>query len=166
MDTRLASRVDPSDVVQETLARAHRLLPDYLRNRPLPFFAWLRQLAWERLVDLHRHHVRAGRRSTSRELSAGNLLSDQSAVELAERLVASGTGPERALLRKELVRRVQAALAELADKDREVLLLRYVEQLSSRETAAILGISEDAGIKRHVRALTRLRALLVEGGEE
>src|SRR5690348_12164018 len=59
MDHRLAARVDPSDIVQETMLEAVQKLSDYLRRRPLPFYPWLRQLAWERLIDLHRRHVRA-----------------------------------------------------------------------------------------------------------
>src|SRR3954463_5256867 len=65
-DPRLAARVDPSDVVQETLADAACKLDGYLRNRPLPFYPWLRRLAQERLAALHRQHVRAKRRSVSR----------------------------------------------------------------------------------------------------
>src|SRR5689334_9707326 len=53
LDRRLAARVDPSDVVQEALADAARRLPAYLRERPLPFYPWLRQLALERLIELH-----------------------------------------------------------------------------------------------------------------
>ena len=43
LDRRLAARVDPSDIVQESLAAANQRLSDYLRDRPLPFYAWLRQ---------------------------------------------------------------------------------------------------------------------------
>ena len=46
MDRRLVARVDPSDVVQDVLAVATRDLSDYLRTRPMPFYAWLRKLAW------------------------------------------------------------------------------------------------------------------------
>src|SRR5215831_17317260 len=67
MDRRLAARIDPSDVVQEALADAAGKLTDYLRRRPLPFYPWLRRLAWERLLALHRRHVRAGCRSVARE---------------------------------------------------------------------------------------------------
>ena len=49
LDRRLASRLDPSDLVQETLADAARRLPDYLRNQPVPFYAWPFRLAVDRL---------------------------------------------------------------------------------------------------------------------
>src|SRR5579864_1594837 len=84
MDRRLAGRVDPSDLVQEALMDAHRKLSDYIRKRPLPFYAWLRRLAWERLVQLHRRHLQAGRRSVLREEQPP--LPDESAVALVERL--------------------------------------------------------------------------------
>jgi RNA polymerase sigma-70 factor (ECF subfamily) len=57
IDRRLAARVDPSDLVQEVLMDAHEKLSDYLRKRPLPFYPWLRPLACERLVRLHRRHL-------------------------------------------------------------------------------------------------------------
>ena len=68
LDRRVAARVDPSDLVQETLAEAAARLSDYLRRRPLPFYPWLRQIAWDRLVEAHRRHLRAGRRSVAREV--------------------------------------------------------------------------------------------------
>ena len=63
LDARIAARVDPSDVIQETLAVAHRQLSEYLPKRPLPFYLWLRRIACDRLADLHRRHFRAKRRS-------------------------------------------------------------------------------------------------------
>src|ERR1700722_18884284 len=59
MDPRLAARVDPSDVVQESLVEAAERLPDYIEERPLPFYPWLWQIALERLIDLQRRHVRS-----------------------------------------------------------------------------------------------------------
>jgi WD40 repeat protein/serine/threonine protein kinase len=67
LDRRLAARVDPSDIVQESLAEAHQRLTDYLRDRPLPFYAWLRQFAWERVAKQYERHVRVQRRSVTRE---------------------------------------------------------------------------------------------------
>src|SRR6516225_12117126 len=83
LDRRLAARVDPSDVVQEALDDAARKLDGYLRQRPLPFYPWLRRLAWERLVKLHRRHLRAHRRSVGREEPGLLALPDESALELA-----------------------------------------------------------------------------------
>src|SRR6476619_211078 len=57
LDRRLAPRVDPSDVVQEALADAAARLDDYLRDRPLPYYPWLRRLAWIRLDRIHRRHT-------------------------------------------------------------------------------------------------------------
>jgi RNA polymerase sigma-70 factor (ECF subfamily) len=162
MDRRLAARIDPSDVVQEALADAAGKLTDYLRRRPLPFYPWLRRLAWERLVALHRRHVRAGCRSVAREEPGGLALPDESAVALARRLIAPGPGPSNDLLRREAVERVRAALAQLGQADREVLVLRYLEGLSNADLAATLEISEGAVKMRHLRALERLHGLLAD----
>jgi RNA polymerase sigma-70 factor (ECF subfamily) len=167
MDRRLVARFDPSDVVQETLAEAARKLSDYLRRRPLPFYPWLRQLAWQRLVRLKRRHIRAQKRSVTREEPWETALPDESALALAGGLVGSGTSPSRHVLRAELRAQVQAALARLPERDRELLVLRYLEQLSNAEIVAVLGISEGAVKMRHVRALERLRTLLDESlGED
>jgi RNA polymerase sigma-70 factor (ECF subfamily) len=160
MDRRLAARVDPSDVVQEALAAAAAKLSDYLRRRPLPFYPWLRRLAWERLVKLHRRHIRAHIRSVAREDAGLPALPDESALELARRLIDPGTSPSHRLVREELRERVQAAVAKLNAVDREVLVMRYLEQLANAEIGSALGISEGAVKMRHLRALERLRGLL------
>jgi RNA polymerase sigma-70 factor (ECF subfamily) len=165
LDRRLAARVDPSDVVQETLADAARNLADYLRERPIPFYPWLRRLAWERLVKLHRRHVGTRLRSVTREEAGVLGLPDESALELASRVAGSGTSPSRHLARAEEQARVQAALAQLTEREREVLVMRYLEQLSTREIAAALGVREGAVRARHLRALEHLRRLLAEPGE-
>jgi RNA polymerase sigma-70 factor (ECF subfamily) len=162
LDRRLAARIDPSDVVQEVLAEANRKMDRYLRDRPAPFFAWLRQLAWEHLATLHRRHVRAHKRSVRREEQGMLELPEDSAAELAGRLAASSTSPSQRLVRAEVRQRLQRALQELPERDREVLVLRQLEQLSVAETAEVLGISPGAVKVRHVRALQRLRALLDE----
>ena len=157
---RLAARVDPSDVVQEVLTEANDKLDRYLRERPLPFYPWLRELAAEHLVTLHRRHVQAAKRSVHREEPGLLALPDESLAALAERLVTSATSPSQRLLRKEKQHRVRQALSELPERDREVLVLRHLEQLSVAETAEVLGVSDGAVKTRHVRALERLRNLL------
>jgi RNA polymerase sigma-70 factor (ECF subfamily) len=158
LDRRLAARVDPSDVVQEALADAARKLPDYLRQRPLPFYPWLRRLAWERLLKLHQRHIAADKRSVTREAPAP--LPDESALQMARLLLAPGPSPSEGAQRQELCDRVRAALGRLGQRDREVLVLRYLEQMSTAEIAAVLGTTAGAVKVRHLRALERLRGLL------
>jgi RNA polymerase sigma-70 factor (ECF subfamily) len=168
LDRRLAARIDPSDVLQESLAEADRKLSDYLDRQTVPFYPWLRQLAYERLIQLYRRHVQAGKRSVSREVPGGLPLPGESVLELVARLIDRGSSPSARLRRQEEQRRVQAALELLPERDREVLVLRHLEQLSPREIAAVLGLSEGAVKVRHLRAVERLRALLAggEGGNE
>ncbi len=150
IDPRLAARVDPSDVVQHALVEADRRLDKYIDQRPLPFYPWLRQFAWDRLADQHRRHVQADRRSVTREEAAPSGLPDLSAAELADRLFAPGDSPSNGVQREEMRDRVRTALAALPEKDREVLVLRYLEELSAREVGAVLGGrrggSQEAGL--------------------
>jgi RNA polymerase sigma-70 factor, ECF subfamily len=167
LDHRLAARVDPSDVVQETLAEAARKLANYLHQRPLPFYPWLRQLALERVARLHREHVQVGKRSVLREECAFGSLPDESALEMIDRLRRSGSSVGSRLRREELRRCLQAALERLKPADREVLVLRHIEQLDTAEVAAVLGLSESAVKMRHMRAVDRLRTLLaIDPGRE
>jgi RNA polymerase sigma-70 factor (ECF subfamily) len=65
-----------------------------------------------------------------------------------------------------LCARVRAALARLGERDREVLVLRYLEQMSTAEIAAVLGTTAGAVKVRHLRALERLRGLLPDDRTE
>lgn len=156
LDPRLAARVDPSDVVQEALTEAAQKLPAYLKNRPLPFYPWLRQLAWERLLKFHEKHLQAGKRSVLREQRLPPELSDESAAQLAGQLVDSKSSPIFHAMKEEMQGRVRQALERLPESDRDILVLRYLEQLTTGEIANILEISEGAVKMRHRRALNRL----------
>lgn len=168
MDQRLCQRVDASDVVQEVFLRAWQELPDYLRDRPLPFYPWLRALAWNRLVELFRFHVQAEKRSVTRERPL-NLASppDHSSRSLASRLAAGVASPSTKLMREELRSRVERALDRLPEHYREILVLHYLEDLSLEEAAAVLAVPRETAKKRHLRGLRELRRLLAgESGSE
>src|SRR5262249_14366712 len=149
---------DPSDLVQDVLIKAHHQLAGYLRERPLPFYAWLRQIAAQRLIDVHRKHYLAQRRSVLREQPPG--LPDESVAELADLLINSQTTPSKQLRREELRARVRQALLQLGERDREVLVMRHLEEMAMAEIAAVLGVSEGAVKVRHLRALRRLHGAL------
>lgn len=165
MDPRLAARLDASDVVQEALVKASRKLPTYLRDQPLPFYPWLRQIAWEQMVDAHRRHVRAQKRAVGRHRWP-RIRRDRSTKALADRLRDTGTSPSKHCERDELYARARTAMNQLRARAREILILRHLEQLSTRETAAVLGMTEGAVKTQHLRALQRLRSLLNDGRRE
>jgi RNA polymerase sigma-70 factor (ECF subfamily) len=158
-DARLAGRADPSDVVQEAQMEVTRRMDDFLARRPMPFRLWLRKTAYERLLDLRRHH-RRGRRSVLREAA----LPPQSSLLLARPLLAAGASPSEQAQAREFAERVARAVGELEEADQEILLMRHGERLPFEEIACLLGIKPAAARKRFGRALIRLQqALSVQG---
>jgi RNA polymerase sigma-70 factor (ECF subfamily) len=158
LDPRLRSRVDPSDVLQETYLDAARQLPGYLAAPPLPFFLWLRQLAGTRLAKTHRTHLGTHGRDVRREVGLNGAMPEASSAALADGLLADDTRPSEAAARAELRGRLLAAIDGLDPLDREVLALRHFEQLTNAEVAGVLDLSAAAASKRYVRALELLRA--------
>src|SRR4051812_17893345 len=65
----VARRVDASDIVQDALVTATHRLADYLQSPTIPFHAWVRQLARDRLADVYRREL-AAKRDVAREQSA------------------------------------------------------------------------------------------------
>lgn len=163
LDQRLSRRVDASDVVQDVLLEASQRLADYLRDPRLPFSVWLREMAKDRIIDLHRRHRVAVRRSLDKEqpLSPANF-GDRSSLELAARLRDPELTPAANALRRELHERFLEALDRMDEEDREILVIRHVEQLSNSDAAAILGLTPPAAGMRHLRALRRMREILGE----
>ena len=144
LDRNIRQRVDASDIVQEVLMEANRRLQAYLENPSMPFHLWLRQMAKDRLIDAHRRHRVSGKRSVDREQSLMPRSSyDRTTVEM-----------------------VEAALEEMEEPDREVIVMRHFEQLSNQEVAQLLELSEPAASMRYLRAMRRLRQRLAESGLE
>jgi RNA polymerase sigma-70 factor (ECF subfamily) len=162
LDHRLQGRLDESDVLQEIYLEYSRCLSDYLRNPVLPFFLWLRYIAGMKLQAVHRQHLGVKARDPRREVSLGGALPQASSICLAAQLLGKHTSPSQAAVRVELQLRVQEALNAMDPIDREVLALRHFEQLTNSETAQLLGLSEAAASNRFVRALKRLRDILMQ----
>lgn len=160
LDRRLTARADPSDIVQETMKTAIQRLPEYFADPQIAFYPWLRRIAADRLADAYRMHVAAERRSVLKEHPWVPDINDESVSELSYKICTSSILPARRAMLAELQARMMAALQQLKPHDREILVLRYLEQLGVEEIAGELGISETAVTSRHLRALQRLRRLL------
>jgi RNA polymerase sigma-70 factor (ECF subfamily) len=162
LDRRVQARIDASDVVQEAYLDVLTRLPDYLKEPHLPLFLWLRLVVGERLLKLHRHHLGTKMRDAGLEVSLyRGAFPAASSAALAAQLLGKHTSPTQAVLRAERLLRLQEAINTLDPMDREVLSLRHFEELTLGETAEVLAITEAAAAKRYVRALRRLKGILV-----
>ncbi len=161
LDPRLAGRIDVEDILQETFISAQQRLRHILRDAPDSIFLWLRMLLGQTLIDLHRRHLGAQIRSAARErsLDAG-WNSESTSMSIRYELLGSITSPSEAVSKQEAAERLDTALQALAEHDREILALRHFEELSNREAARLLEISEPAASLRYTRALVRLKQVL------
>ncbi len=160
MDQRLNGRVAASDVLQEAYIDALKRYPHFFDKPNQNFFGWLRLVVGQRLADLHREHVLAKRRDVRQEKPIDLPVHPGTSACLAAILVAGLTTPSGVADRNEQSLKLEAALDELDEVDREVLALRHFEELSNADTASVLGIQPAAASKRYVRALTRLKQIL------
>lgn len=169
LDPRLQGRVDASDVIQEAYLSATAQVGEYLKKPTVPFFLWLRLVTGQKLVDLHRHHLRTKARNASRQVSLDwRAWPAASSGALASKLIGREPSPSQAARDVEQQRCLQQALDRMDELDREVVALRHFEQLTNAETAQVLGLEVSAASKRYVRALQRLKEILsaMPGGLE
>jgi RNA polymerase sigma-70 factor, ECF subfamily len=167
LDPAVARRVDASDIVQDVLIEANQRLTEYLKKPDMPFHLWLRHLAQDRIIDTHRRHRLAQRRSVDREQPiARPAWADESSASLVAQLVDTERTPTSEAIRLELQRRLNAAVDQLSEDDREIILMRHHEALSNQEVAHALHLTEAAASMRYLRALRRLRTVLVPDGQE
>lgn len=163
MDRRVSGRVDPSDVLQEAFLDASRQLDQYLAERPVSLFVWLRFITGQRLMAIHRQHLGVQKRDARQEMSLQRpAMPEADSLSLSFGLLGAMTSPSMAAMRGEMQARLQAIVDGLDPLDREILALRHYEELSNQEAAEELGITTAAASKRYIRALERLRAALAE----
>lgn len=161
LDPRLRGRLSASDVLQEIYLAAEGRIEHFRSTRDMPFGIWIRLLADQRLVEVHRKHLMAQARSVKREVSIHRLDgSAGSGVNLATRLATDQTSPSSAAVHHETMNILTEAVDAMEPRDREVLILRHFDELSNDEVARFLDIPKGTASKRYIRALGRLRDVL------
>lgn len=161
LDPRLRGRLDASDVVQDACAEAVTRLPEWLDGEEMPLHLWLRFLAGQKLLQLHRHHLGAEMRSAEREVPLFGGVPDASGVSVASAIADGGAAsPVAAAMDAEKLAKLVAALESMKREDREVLVMRHFEQLSNGDVARLLGLTSGGASLRYLRAAERLRAIL------
>ena len=159
LDRRLRGRLDSSSVLQLVYQDACRRQRECSSTSVPSFFLWLRQVAGQRLGELHRQHLGAAA-PTGEELSlyrgampqvhSGSLAAHQ----LGNRAANHAAGRAGMLLR------LEQALNGMDPLDREILALCHFEELGNSEAAAVLGLDPAATSHRYIQALKRLKEIL------
>ncbi len=168
LDRKVQQRVDVSDVVQEVLVEASGRLDKYLDDPVMAFHLWLRQIAWDQIIDTYRRHRVSAKRNMDREQpmhSGGRGGVDESSVDLAIQLCDPAMTPAAVATQREIAGRVESAIDRLDDADREVIWMRHYEHLTNLEIAEALGLQPPAASMRYLRAMRRLRILLEQEDE-
>ncbi len=162
LDQKVQRRLDVSDVVQDVLVEASSRLQDYLRHPEMAFHLWLRQIAWDHMIDAYRRHRGSAKRSIDREQPLAAPNPEQSSVMLAAQLCDPQATPAAIAANRELALQVEAAIGRLNEQDREIMTLRHYEHLTNLEVSEVLGVTPAAASMRYLRAVRRLRELLTD----
>jgi RNA polymerase sigma-70 factor (ECF subfamily) len=163
LDHAVQRRIDVSDVVQDVMVEASNRLETYLHQPQLAFPLWLRQIAWDHIIDAYRRHRGSAKRSLDREqpLASGRAV-DQSSLDLVSQLADPMPTPFAAATQRELAQQLEVAVQQLGETDREIVLMRHYEHLTNQEIAEALGLNPPAASMRYLRAIRRLKSLLEE----
>jgi RNA polymerase sigma-70 factor (ECF subfamily) len=151
IDPVLAPRLDAEDLLNEVYLIARRRWGRFPSTGLTPY-AWFYRLALDTLFEAWRRENRAGR-NPDREMP----WPDRSSVQLGMGMLETDTSPSACLARDELRDLVRRAIDSLKPEDREILGMRHFDEISFREAAMILGITENTAMQRYVRALRRFK---------
>ena len=153
---RLRRKLDPDDIVQETLLEAHRQFPQFRGQTGRELIGWVRRILAGQLALTLRRYLGTKRRDVRMERNCSDCL-DYSADQFDRALIAADPNPSFVADQREQEGLLSDALGRLPEDYREVIVLRQVEALTFGETARRMGRSEDAVQKLWIRALTNLR---------
>ncbi|GAB2627070.1 sigma-70 family RNA polymerase sigma factor [Prescottella soli] len=140
--------LSPDDVAQEVCLAVMTALPRY-QDQGRPFMAFVYGIAAHKVADAHRNAAR----------------NKSDPVAEVPDVVSSEDGPEDRALSSETSRQVNALLATLPEKHREILVLRLVVGLSAEETAAAVGSTAGAVRVAQHRAIAKLKKEVTRAGE-
>jgi RNA polymerase sigma-70 factor (ECF subfamily) len=159
MDARLRSKLDPSDIVQDVLLKAHRHQEDFRGQTEAERLAWLRQILVHTLTDAVRRFLQGEQRNVDREQSLDEAVYASSA-RLDEWLSDAASSPSERTERHEELLLLAAGLEALPEEQRQAVELRHLHGLGVVEVARRMGRSRAsvAGLLR--RALAALRESL------
>ncbi len=168
LERRLQSKVDASDLVQQTMMDAHRDFDQFAGQSEQEWLAWLRKILAHNTGDAYRHYA-ATKRQAQREFSlqdGGGSPSRSDETVLGFDPAAPDDTPSQIVLHQERELAVAEAISQLSEDYQEVVFLRNVQRLPFDEVAARMKRSRPAVQMLWMRALQRLREILGESFHE
>jgi RNA polymerase sigma-70 factor (ECF subfamily) len=158
LDARLRGKLDPSDVVQQTLLKAHEKIGQFRGQSRGELMAWLRQILANQLAENVRRFA-AESRDLNRERTFQAGLEESSAC-LESWLIAGQSSPSQRVMREEQLLLLAQALTALPDDQRRALELHYLKGQPVAEVGQAMGRSRAAIVGLLFRGLKKLRGLL------
>jgi RNA polymerase sigma-70 factor (ECF subfamily) len=158
LDSRLQAKVDPSDIVQQTLLNAHEKFGQFRGQSQAELVGWLRQILANNLAGAIRRFGTDGR-DINRERSLEASL-EQSSARLEAWLTADQSSPSQQVQRHEQSLRLAAGLAQLPDDQREAVELHHLKGFSVAEVGEHMQRSRAAVVGLLFRGIKKLREFL------
>ena len=155
LDPRLRGKVDPSDVVQQTLVKAHQNQQQFRGRTAGEQAGWLRRILANTLIDAARKFQRE--LALEHDLAPGV---EQSSARLEAWLAAEQSSPSEVAARQEQLLHLARALSQLPDDQRVAVELHHLREVPVADIALEMGRTEAsvAGLLR--RGLQNLRNVL------
>ncbi len=157
----LKGKLDPSDIVQETMLKAHANKEQFRGGTNAELAAWLRRILANQLTDAARRFSSVGR-ETEREQPLEEAVDDTAARLEAAYLVLDTPRPDQKAVHHEDLLRMARALARLPEDQRLALELKYLQGLSLEAVAKEMGRSKGAVAGLLHRGVLGLRTMMQE----
>ncbi|MFO0907529.1 MAG: sigma-70 family RNA polymerase sigma factor [Isosphaeraceae bacterium] len=157
MGQHLTAKAGASDIVQDTFLEAHRELPRFRGRSEAELRAWLREILHNNLVNFTRRYGTA-KRDVRREVAL-NPVGTESHLYLTQ-LVSDSLTPFHSAIRREQLEALAAAIRNLSDRDRQLIVWHHQEHRSFQEIGDLLGLQPDTIRVAWARAIKRLQKLI------
>lgn len=155
---KLRNKMESMDIVQEVMVRVMKGLDKFEPESEGAFLNWVSTLVQNEIRDLADYHG-AAMRNPDREIRENPNDSISRSV-LGTIPAHSDYRPSVQLRLKEEMLELEAALDQLSEKQRDVIIMRQYEDRSFKEIGNALGCSEDAARMQHARAMGKLTELM------